>query len=1529
MIEKLIEYSIRNRFLVMFLAGALTVWAVYAVLNTPMDAIPDLAENQIIVFTDWMGRSPREIEDQITYPLSLKLQGLAGVKTVRSSSEFNFSMIAIVFEDNVDFYFARQRVLERLTLAGTFLPEGVVPYLAPDATALGQIFWYTLEGGDLEPGRRWALQKYYVGPEINSVPGVAEVGTVGGMPQEYQVDVDPNALRAFGITLGELYSAIAQSNSAVGGRVVQKNNAEYLIRSIGWIEDTKDIEDTVITEQSGTPIYVKNVATVQLGTQFRRSVFEKNGSEVVGGAVVMRYGENPLAVTDRIKQKIQDLQPGLPEGVRIAAAYDRTRLIHGAIDNLKDVMFHEILIASAAILLILMHVRSVLVICITLPLSVLFSFLQMWLLRRLHIIDIQANIMSLSGITISIGILVDQAIVMVENATHHLKEKFGNQWVTGDTREIVIRACRTVGRPIFFSVMIILLSFIPVFAMSGREGKYFHPMAFTKSLAMIGVALISVTVVPALIPTFIKGRLRGEEENWIVRSFIGIYKPLLTWFLPRRNLVMWMFAALLLLAIGLFPLQAVFGLGAAHYYWRIFFFLTLAVVITLTVAFTRGLQWQALSFATLVVIGLWAYGFPKIGVEFMPALNEETTVDMATGVPRASVTETADDLKARNALLRQFPEVESVIGKSGRADTPTDPAPLEMIESFVNYRPKELWPKRAIKFEDAERQVRIMLANLEERGFVLPAPEAEERDALANEAAMGAIGQFDDSMRLLALERYREFERELAPVLTRFVIAETVRRVRTAGHLGWSPGDAEEEGVIDQLAHELTPAHGSWLAKNPVLEDVTRITQAVAERLAQRKAFKSWWELTEVSLNNLKDAKVPADVLSRLKPMIGKRFDNEEDYLAGLKEVLPESELAEQQAELLKQAAGGVTPADALELRAGPVKKVFRAVTETLGAKPKTFAGELLQAVGMRRMDLWEKQIHEKINWELFDRGVETFTWAALEEIGKAAKGRALLGDAPRGNEYASFVEQTTRARNGKPHDAKVLDPFVALRQEFEKPFAKWLFLWRRTPGPKGDLLQEIDTVAQVPGWSNIWTQPIQNRVDMLATGVRTQIGVKVFGPDLETINHSCKEIEQALKPIRGAQNVVAEPVMGKGYLEIKIDRQKAARYGVRIGDIQDTIEVALGGRIITQTVEGRDRFPVRLRYARDFREDEENVKRLLVSRGGMAGLPRMADKGEMAASAEAMRAAPPAMSPSDDFGGSASASGPLQIPLSELADVRIVEGPAMIKSENGRLRNYVMLNVRGDRDIVGFVEEAQRVVAQKVKLPPAVHLEWSGEFEHQVRAAKTLRIIFPAVIVLIFVILYLTYKDFMDAALMMLAVPEALAGGVFFQFLFPKIKALDWSAPPEPFSVAIWVGYIAAFGMATETGIIMLVYLREAIEKRGGLENIKSLGELRQAVIEGAVHRLRPKLLTEGVAIIALAPMLFAKGVGSEIISTMALPVLGGLLIADEVVDIFLPVRFYWVRRARWLKLQDEKRKAAVNATPSGAVLPAPALMA
>ncbi|MBI3837326.1 MAG: efflux RND transporter permease subunit [Planctomycetia bacterium] len=1452
MIERMIEFSIRNRFLVLAIALGLTMAGIVAVFNTPVDAIPDLSENQVIVFTDWMGRSPREIEDQVTYPLSRKLQGLAGVRAVRSSSEFNFSMITIIFDDNIGFYFASERVTEKLGQAATYLPAGVVPYLAPDATALGQVFWYTVESSPenpIDPARLWALNKFYIAPQLNAAPGVSDVATVGGTPLEYQIDVRPEALRAYGITLGELYAAVEKSNMPAGGGVIQKNNAEYIVRGVGWIKDKTDIENTVIREAAGTPIYIKSIANVQLGTQFRRSVYEKDGNEVVGGAVLMRHGENPLAVTERIKAKIQDLQPGLPAGVHIVAAYDRTRLIRGAIHTLADVMSHEMIIASLAILLILTHVRSVFVICVTLPLSVLFSFLLMWVLRRLGIVDIQANIMSLAGITISIGILVDQAIVMTENATHHLKAHFGDRKVAGNISELVIEPCRTVGRPIFFSVLIMLLSFVPVFMLSGREGKYFHPLAFTKSFAMLGVAIISVTVVPALIPLFLRGRLRGEEDNVIVRSFINIYKPLLTWALPRRNLVMWAFAALLVLAAGIFPLQAILGMGASERAWKITFLAVFAAVTFLTVVFTQTFRWQALSLASLVLMGLWAFHFPKIGVAFMPALDEGTTLDMPITVPRASVTQAADDLKARDALLRGFPEVESVIGKAGRADTPTDPAPLDMVETFVNFRPKELWPKRVLRFPDAEREIREVLRTLQAGKYIKPALSPDESAGLVNDVSQKAVERFDETMRELALIRYRDFERELGPRLTRFAITHAVERMIAAGDLHWSKGE-DEESFVTTLASKLTPKYGTWLAKHPALEDLTQLNRDVA--------------------TTLQDEGLLDDVVSSLreKPSLVGRF--------------------------------------------------VAAIREALGAERPTFAGRSLEAIEEERMALWRAHVHET-NWELFDRGCEAFTWYALQELCKAAKTTGLLGHGQPGKQAEQLAAAAVRDQQGKTIDPLAFGAFTPMREQLEKAFRQRVFFWPRRAGPKGDLVDdEMGRVLQIPGWSNIFTQPIINRIEMLSTGVRTDIGVKVFGPDLDTIDRVGKQIEAVLKPLSGARDVVAAPIMGKGYLQIDIDRQRAARYGISVEDIQNEIEVALAGRAVTYTVEKRERFPVRIRYARAERQDEENIRRLLIGGTGKSG-SSMAQGAANSNSPAKMgaTAATSSVSSNSNFEHVAvpahAAQGAPLIPLSAVADLKIVEGPAMIKSENGELLNYVTLNVRG-RDIGGFVDEAQRVVAQKVALSEGVHIEWSGEFEHQVRAARTLCFVLPIVVILIFTILYLTYNDLADAALMILAVPEALAGGAFFMFLFPKITH-GWATPPLDFSVAVWVGFIACFGMATETGIIMLVYLREAIEKRGGLANLKSLEELRQAVIEGAVHRLRPKLLTEGVAIIAIFPMVFATGVGGEILAPMALPVLGGLLISDEVVDLFLPVRFYWVRRRRWLQLQREKKLAAASA--------------
>jgi len=1335
----------------------------------------------VIVFTDWMGRSPKEIEDQITYPLSVNLQGLAGVKAVRSSSEFNFSMVNIIFEDNIDFYFARQRVLERLTLASTFLPPGVVPYLAPDANALGQIFWYTVEGEGQDLGRLRAIQDWYVRYQLNSVPGVAQVASAGGFPIEYQIDVDPNNLRAYNVTLGELFSAVAQSNSAVGGKVIQKGNAEYIVRGVGWIESTRDIEQTVVKAdpEKGTPIYVSNLGTVSLGAEFRRSVLEKNGNEAVGAVVMMRHGENPLEVTRRIKSKIEELQPGLPEGVRIVPFYDRTRLIHGAIEMISETLAHEMIIASVAILLILMHFRSALLICMTLPLAVLVSFI---LMRHFNV---SSNVMSLAGIAISIGILVDQAIVIVENATHHLTAHFGHdQKITGDTREIVIRACRAVGRPIFFSVMIILLSFIPVFALTGRDAKTFHPLAFTKSFAMIGVAIFSITLVPALIPSFIRGRLRSEEESWLVRNLIGIYKPWLTWLMPRWNLAMWAFSALLVLGAGLFPINAIVPIP-----WHWSYLAVVGITMAITVLFTRGAKWQVLSFVTLAALSLTAYHFPKIGVDYMPPLDEGSILDMPVTVPRASVTQVTDDLKARDALLRRFPEVELIVGKAGRADTPTDPSPLDMVESIITLRPKEHWPKRKLQYKDAQKQAAVVLAALQERGLIDPIEEEAERRALLGPATMSAAMRFDETMRELVLQDYTDFETDLGPRLLREFIVELVGRWEKADRLLAPVAEADVDGLAADLREQFAPI----LSAGPAQEDVNRLVQQIAEKLAAKK---------RVELN-------PELITAKFRPL----------YAA------------------------------------------YLGVTSVLGGPQPTLFTQMFEFIARQRDHHWREHAGQ-LDRDVFERAVAAYDRYAIEELHKLADEKGLWAE--------------------KTDDAAEQEKLKTLRAELDATWSSphlWprdnLFLWRKS---KEDLLKEVDSVVRMPGWANIWTQPIINRIDMLATGVRTMIGVKVFGNDLDKIQEVSERVAEVLRQVPGAVDVFPDQSRGKGYLEIRIDRDRAARYGVKVGDVQDVIETALGGKAITMTVEGRERFPVRVRYNRESRGDEEDVKNLLVSATTSMGKPSGG------------------MSGGGMGGGSASPAGatpgPVQVPLAMVADVRIVEGPAMIKSENGMLRNYVQLNVR-DRDIVGFVEEAQRVVAQKIKLPQGMYLAWSGQFENQVRAGKTMLVVFPAVALVIFIILYLTYNDLLDALLMMKAVPEAMVGGIFLLWL------LDYR-----FSVAVQVGFIACFGMATETGIIMLVYLREAVEKRGGLEKIGSLRELRDAVIEGAVHRLRPKLLTEGVAIIALAPMLWATGVGHEVISAMAAPVLGGLLIADEVVDIFIPVRFYWVRRYRWLKM-------------------------
>ncbi|WP_435007605.1 efflux RND transporter permease subunit [Tundrisphaera lichenicola] len=1300
MIENIIEWSIRNRFVVILVAIVVGVAGFRALMTMPLDAIPDQSENQVIVFTDWLGRSPQEIEDQVTYPLSVNLQGLAGVKVVRSSSEFNFSMINIIFDESIDYYFARERVLERLSIASTFLPPDVTPYMAPDATAVGQIFWYTVEGESQDLGELRAIQDWYVRYQLNSVPGVAEVASVGGAPREYQIDIDPNQLRAYGVSLGEINSAIARSNSSVGGRVIHKGNAEYLIRSVGWIKGVDDIRNTVVAERGGVPIYVKTVASVQMGPGFKRSVLEKDGREMVGGVVLMRYGENPLEVTRKVKEKIATLSAGLPEGVRIVPFYDRTPLINKALATISDTVKEEIIISTISILLIMGHLGGAFVVSLTLPMAILFSFLMM------KLFGIPSNIMSLAGIAISVGILQDQAVVMTENAAHHLTKRFGKARITGNVLDTIIPACRTVGRPIFFSILITVLSFLPVFALTGRSGKMFHPLAWTKTFALIGVAILAITLVPALIPIFLRGRIKSEEESWLVRTMISIFKPMLSWLMDRTTLVCWLFA---------------------------------------------------------IILGCGYLASTRLGHEFMPPLDEGSILEMPTSVPRISVTQVTSDLKTRDAVLREFPEVLLVVGKAGRAETATDPSPLDMIETIINLQDRELWPKRKLRFEDALWEASAALGALQAGGMIRPDVKPEDREALLNESAMEVVTRVDVTLRELALRKLKEARPELGRGLIGEVVSQILERVEPR-NLRRKPTGPEREDLIGMLS----ASYGDRLAIDPRPEDVRAAAEDASKRL--------------VDLGVLEDR------------------------------------------------------ADLLAPRSRGWERASEAVGELIGSPKETFFTRLHASV-VERHDSLMKARMKSTNWDLFDSAVPEAVEASVEQVLTLAASKKL------------------GAKAASPDDLK------AIRASLEGPLYDHLFLWKKE---KQDLVDEMDTALQVPGWGNIFTQPIINRIEMLATGVRTPVAVKVFGDDLGKIQDASQRIAEVLRGIRGANGVVPDQVVGKGYIEIDINREKAARYGVQVGDIQEVVEVAMGGKPITMTVEGRERFPVRIRYARDFRGNEEDLKRLLVQgRSSPSGMDQPGPPGP-----------------------------PLQVPIAEVADVRVVEGPSMIKSENGLLRAYIQLTVAG-RDEVGFVEEARRIVDERVKLPRGMYIEWAGQFENELKTRRTLAFVFPAVIAVIVMILYLTYRSWIDALLMMTSVLGALAGGAIFQWLFGF-----------NFSVAVWVGYIACFGMATETGIVMLVYLREAVDERGGLANIRSVEQLREAILEGAIHRLRPKLLTEGTTILSIAPMLWATGVGAEVVRPMAAPVLGGLLIADEVIDVFLPVLYFTAQKWRWRKL-------------------------
>jgi Cu(I)/Ag(I) efflux system membrane protein CusA/SilA len=1027
MIDRLIEFSLKNKFIVLMLWIGIAIWGLWAMLRAPVDAIPDLSDNQVIVFTNWLGRSPQEVEDQITYPLTTNLQGLPGVKVVRSSSAFGFSMIFVIFNDDVDLYFARTRVLERLNLLTKELPSGVVPTLGPDATGVGHVFWYTVEGGGKSLRDLRSLQDWYVRYQLNSVPGVAEVASVGGPVQQYQIDVDPNRLRSYGIPLSVVMRAVMVSNSNVGGNVISENGSWSIVRGLGLIENLDDIRNMVVGSHNGTPVFVKDLGTVQIGDAFRDAALVKNSSEAVGGVVVARQGENTKEVIERVKQKIKEIQPGLPPGVHIVPFYDRSQLIEATIDTLRHALIEEIILVTLAHVIFLMHFRSILVVTLPLPLAVLCSFLLM------HYAHVTSNVMSLAGIAIAIGVLVDAGIVVTENAFRHLEGVDTND--RGRVFETVFRATKLVGRPTFFSMAIIILAFVPVFALTGQEGKLFHPLAFAKTFAMVSATVIALTLVPVLCVFLLRGKFHSEDDNPVMRFLQRLYRSTLSWAIDHRPI----------------------ALGTA-------------------VLFFGG--------AILLAAG--------IGSEFMPPLNEGDIMFMPIADPSISLAQNIEYAKRQDKVLERFPEVSFVAAKIARADTSTDPAGLNMTETIVHLKPRDQWR--------------------------------------------------------------------------------------------------------------------------------------------------------------------PGMTLPKLK--------------------------------------------------------------------------------------------------------------------------------------------------------------------------------------------SEMDRAVSLPGVANIWTQPIINRIDMLTTGIRSEIGVKIFGADLTVLEGTARDIADAVRTVRGATDIYPEQVTGGLYLDIKPNREAGARYGVDVGEVQNVIETAIGENNLTTTIEGRQRFPVRVRYAPEFRKDPRELANVLVTGANGA-----------------------------------------QIPLSQVADIKQVSGPAAINSENGLLEVSVLLNARG-RDAGNVIADADKAIKARVHLPSGYYYSWSGQFEDEVRAKRRLQLVIPIAIGVIYILLYLTYKSFLEAAHVLLAVPFALTGGLYLLWL------LHYN-----FSVAVWVGFIALFGTAVQTTVVMVIYLEEAVERKRREWGTLTGADLREAVMEGALLRLRPKLMTVSTIVAGLMPIFWSTRVGSEVIRPLATPVLGGMLSSLAHVLIITPIIFLWLR--------------------------------
>ncbi len=1032
MIQSIIDGSLRNRFLVLVATGFLLVAGFWAVKNMPLDAIPDLSDVQVIVFTEYPGQAPQVVEDQVTYPLTTAMLAVPFAKVVRGYSFFGFSFVYIIFEDGTDMYWARSRVLEYLNFVSGKLPPGVTPTLGPDATGVGWVYEYALvdKTGKYDLSHLRSIQDWYLRYALQTVPGVSEVASIGGYVKQYQVEVDPNALLAYNIPISKVKRAIQQSNNDVGGRLIERGETEYMVRGLGYIKSMEDLKSIAVgVDSNGTPIRVQDIANVHLGPELRRGVADLNGEgEVAGGVVIMRYGENALATIERVRERLEELKAGLPEGVEIVPVYDRGDLIERAVDNLKEKLIEESIVVSLICLLFLLHVRSALVAILSLPIGILIAFIIMqWQ-------GINANIMSLGGIAIAIGAMIDGAIVMIENAHKHLEHAANDKGGALSTNErwvAIGTASREVGPALFFSLLIITVSFLPVFTLQAQEGRLFSPLAFTKTYAMAGAAILAITLVPVLMGYFIRGKIPPENKNPVNRALRFIHGPALA------KVIRW--------------------------------------------------RWISLGLAALLLAAT-AWPVSKIGSEFMPPLDEGDIFYMPTTFPGISITKAKELLQQTDKILATFPEVHHVFGKVGRAETATDPAPLSMIETTVRLKPREKWP------------------------------------------------------------------------------------------------------------------------------DPTKTTR---------------------------------------------------------------------------------------------------------------------------------------------------------------------------------------------------------------------------------ELMAEMDRAIRFPGVANAWTFPIKTRIDMLSTGIKTPIGIKISGPDLSVLERSVKDIEQALKTLPETLSAFGDRTVGGYYFDFDINRDAVARYGLTIQDVQDVIQSAIGGMNVTQTVEGLERYPVNLRYPRELRDNPQKLKRVLIP----------------------------------------TPTG-TQIPLSQVADITSRRGPPSIKSEDARPNAWIYVDIKTS-DIGGYVAKAKSLIEKKVKLPPGYTLTWSGQFEYMERANERLQVVVPLALFIIFLLLYLNFGNLISPLVVMLSIPFALIGG------FWLIYWLDYNM-----SVAVAVGFIALAGVAAEIGVLVLTFIDQEVERqRGTKRGHLTADDIMDAVINGTGKRVRPIAMTATAIVAGLVPIMWGSGTGSDVMQRIAAPMVGGMITTTLLSLLVLPL--------------------------------------